>query len=401
LPNENAKRPIRILHVVDDLSHRNTGVTSVVRQLSAWAAARCDWVGIYTPIGPEGPLPEDVHVFVDAPHPLARSLPYPVGHDKVLEGIVDTQGISVIHLHGLWSAPSFSGQRVARRAGIATLLTVHGQTEPWALHSQGTLKYLKKQLFWHGFLKFVLRRVTELHAITHMEQAHMSRFFSRSVSQVIPNAVDEGLTAGLAESGNAPPSRRMLFLGRLHPKKGVDLLVRAFGQAELAPDWRLAIAGPDSTPGYTAHLKELAAASGRAQSIDFLGPVLGPEKMQLLRDSWVVLVPSHSEVVGMVNLEAGIVGTPSITTFETGLSDWEEGGGILVHPRVDELRQSIERVARWSEEDRASRGLASEQLVRTRYTLSATGRRWMALYSQLHGTTLSRPRATGVEQGMI
>jgi glycosyltransferase involved in cell wall biosynthesis len=199
---------------------------------------------------------------------------------------------------------------------------------------------------------------------------------------VIPNAIDldeypgEGL-------GREERQRLILFLGRVEPKKGVDILLRAFAMANLSRDWRVAIIGPVWSPAYQEELERIVAENGLGDRVSFLGPVFGEEKRSWLRRAWIMVAPSHSEVVGLVNLEAAALQTPSITTHETGLFDWESGGGLLIHPEVDQLCFALERVCAWSESERAERGMASRRLVSERYSWNAVLPKWISLYESL------------------
>jgi len=105
--------------------------------------------------------------------------------------------------------------------------------------------------------------------------------------------------------------------------------------------------------------------------------------LQLYRNAWAFCAPSHSEAIGLVNLEAAAAGTPVITTHETGLYDWEEGGGLLIHPRVEELCRALEQIFSWSESERQERGRTLRRLVERRYSLEAVGPQWQALYGEL------------------
>jgi glycosyltransferase involved in cell wall biosynthesis len=107
-------------------------------------------------------------------------------------------------------------------------------------------------------------------------------------------------------------------------------------------------------------------------------------KYRLMRDAWVTIVPSHTEVVSLVNLEASACFTPTITTTATGLTDWTEGGGLLVEPDLGPVTQALSEAARWSDQERQQRGLASRRLVEQRYSATAVMPRWMDLYRSLH-----------------
>jgi glycosyltransferase involved in cell wall biosynthesis len=102
-----------------------------------------------------------------------------------------------------------------------------------------------------------------------------------------------------------------------------------------------------------------------------------------MRDAWVTVVPSHTEVISLVNLEASACLTPTITTTATGLTDWTEGGGLLIEPAVAALATALSQTARWSDQERWERGVASRRLVERRYSAKAVMPGWMELYRSL------------------
>ena len=143
------------------------------------------------------------------------------------------------------------------------------------------------------------------------------------------------------------------------------------------------IVGPESDPAYSAKLKSLVRSLGVEHKVTFPGPVFDPqEKNVLYRHAWAFCAPSQTEVMGLVNLEAASVELPVVTTQETGLWGWE-GGGVLVHPRVEELSRALEQVFAWSEGERQDRGHRMRQLVERRYPWQAVGPQWLELYGGL------------------
>ena len=145
--------------------------------------------------------------------------------------------------------------------------------------------------------------------------------------------------------------------------------------------WKLVLAGPESAPKYVNNLKKTVLNLGLSKRVEFIGPIFGINKQELIRKAWAVVFPSHCEVIGMVNLEAAACMVPSITTFETGLWDWEKGGGILIHPDVDELASSLVKISRWSLEERLYYGSKSFDLVANEYSWKTVVPKWEALYS--------------------
>jgi glycosyltransferase involved in cell wall biosynthesis len=176
----------------------------------------------------------------------------------------------------------------------------------------------------------------------------------------------------------------VLFIGRLHPTKGLDMLIEAFGRAKLPGSWRLLIVGPPVDQRYAAQLRQAIAVNPRAGRIELMEPVWDTAaKYALMRNARVTVVPSHSEVISLVNLESSACSTPTITTRETGISDWMEGGGLLVEAAVQPITAALSASACWSDEERIQRGAASRRLIEERYSAAANMPRWMELYRSL------------------
>ena len=97
----------------------------------------------------------------------------------------------------------------------------------------------------------------------------------------------------------------------------------------------------------------------------------------------MLAAPSYTEMMGLVNLEAAIYELPSITTYNTGLHDWEQGGGILSMPSVESLKDAIEEVTKWSKDRRYEKGILSKNLVDKKYSNKSVLGKWLALYNKL------------------
>ena len=310
---------------------------------------------------------------------------YTPDYQGTCERIIREQDIAVLHMHGVWTHPTFAANRAALRCGVPTVLTNHGHLMPWALRQPGRLGALRKQLYLRLMKDRLFQSISVLHAITPLERNGLHDLFPRKRIEVIPNSIDLAQLDRVASSEPVGANTRyILFVGRLHPGKGVDLLIEAFMHADISRDWRLVIVGPPEDAAYADQVRRAAAAGERGTLIEWRGPIWDPsEKYALMRGAWIVVVPSHSEVISFVNLEASACGTPTITTPHTGLSDWEDGGGVLTEADATSLGAAIEACTRWSEPERNQRGLASRRLVEQRYSTSATAPRWVELYRSL------------------
>src|ERR1039458_8651482 len=176
---------------------------------------------------------------------------------------------SMIHVHGLWMYPGVLGRQLARRFGAKRIVSPHGMLEPWALQNSRWKKRLAAWLFENRNL----RTVDCLHALCQPEADSIRAYGLKNPIAVIPNGVDISAFQnppgrGLLEARfPALRGRRwILFLSRIHPKKGLSHLLRAWAgvngeRGVRSPEWMLVIAGPDEL-GHEAEMKRLARDLG-------------------------------------------------------------------------------------------------------------------------------------------
>lgn len=375
---------LKVIQVADDVSEIAGGVPAVVRQLSRHLAAGNVGVQILHARGNPGELPASIHARAYPPTGIGRVWSWGGGLKKgIVELANSLKGEAVVfHLHGIWSAPQYFAAKVAQASNIPFVVTAHGMLEPWLWEQQGWRVHAKKHAYWKLLAYPALKKAAIVHAITSLERRHLHDLFPGSRIEVIPNAIDLEVVAPIyAEEGSR--ERLILLLGRIEPKKGVDILLKAFASAKIPSDWRVAVVGPLWSEAYQAELNKIVSEGDLQERVIFTGPLFGEEKNRWLRKAWVMAVPSHSEAVGLVNLEAGAYRLPTITTFQTGLDDWERGGGMLIQPDVEEMRNALEQACSWSDEERGARGQASRELVEDRYSWKAVLPQWIALYQSL------------------
>jgi glycosyltransferase involved in cell wall biosynthesis len=218
--------------------------------------------------------------------------------------------------------------QAARAAGVPYGVTAHGMLDDWSMAQ----KTLKKRLYLALFGKRLLRGAAWLHCTAEGEAAQVRRLLPG-----LPpgKAVTAPLVVDLAPFADVPapppPSDlpRILFLSRLHPKKGLEKLIRACGELQRrGRPVALGVAGPGD-PAYAASL--IAMAQKEGVEAEFLGMVAGEEKKRVLRGADVFALPTSQENFGLALVEAMACGVPVITT--RGVDIWPElqraGAGIL------------------------------------------------------------------------
>jgi glycosyltransferase involved in cell wall biosynthesis len=213
---------------------------------------------------------------------------------------------AIIHNHGLWMYPNMvAGRRIAG-AHAKLVHSPRGMLSPWALNYSRR----KKRLAWWCGQRHSLRAAHCLHATAESEAEDIRRVGLLQPIAVIPNGID---LPAIADRGPPRDVRRLLFLSRIHPKKGVDSLLRVWRRVQReAPAWELVIAGPDER-GHLEAMRRLANELG-LERVSFPGPVFGEHKSALYSGSELFILPTHSENFGLVVAEALAHGVPVITT---------------------------------------------------------------------------------------
>jgi glycosyltransferase involved in cell wall biosynthesis len=212
---------------------------------------------------------------------------------------------AILHTHGLWQMPPIDAARAAAMRGVPLVVAPRGMLAPPALAYSPRVK----RLFGALWQDRALAQAAAFHATAESEYADIRAFGLRQPVAILPNGVD----VPDLRPRPGPPARTVLFLGRLHHKKGIDLLLQAWSGVEAEfPDWRLRIVGPDAG-GHGAEVLRRIAALGLARAT--LEPALyGPAKWQAYADAGLFVLPTRSENFGVTVAESLAAGVPVICT---------------------------------------------------------------------------------------
>jgi glycosyltransferase involved in cell wall biosynthesis len=228
-----------------------------------------------------------------------------------LEDFILGQSGQVLHDHGIWLASNRAAAATAGKLGLPLVVSPRGMLTRWSL----THHALKKKIAWQLYQKKALGAAQCIHATSRAEADDLRALGIKNPIAVVPNGT-EMPPAGIRPAAKSAGSRRMLFLSRLHAKKGGSDLLNAFSRnAALAArhGWELIIAGPDEN-GERRKLEKLAQALGLKDRVSFLGAVEGNDKWGLLKSADLVVLPTYSENFGVVVAEALASGVPVLTT---------------------------------------------------------------------------------------
>lgn len=375
---------MRIVHVAEDFSSTNTGITSSVRELALASIAAGHEVALVAPgdvgnIG-GGSLP----IQTTSCNGMGARWRYSSRFSEQLTAAAGRG--TIVHVHGLWMYPQWTAIRLARERGWPVVLTPHNMLGGW-LWRRGWGRRLKKQVYFELMLKRQISAVSAVHGLSDLECTELRKnFFPKSRIVQIPNAVDLAsidFELGHDCAVSPGPDRYILFFGRLHPVKGIELLLEAFSTFSSANQVRLIIAGPCSVPRYEEELKNKTRSFGLEQSVVFFGPVYGAEKWRLLAGAWALCAPSFSEGISMAALEAMAASVPVITTKGAGLGDVGAAGGMLVGSDSAEIANALARTFEWNYEERLARGSMARKNIEANYSWSAVWPMYESLYESV------------------
>lgn len=292
--------------------------------------------------------------------------------------LLDSLRPDVVHTNCCWLPLSALTAIWAKRAGYRVIYTPHGMLEPYILRRSYWTKKLPAILL---FQRRGVQVCDLVHTTAESERQHVLALGWNPHVAVIPNCVQ---LDDIALRTSWQRSRRLLFLSRVHPKKGLDLLIEAISQLRHEMQgYTLTIAGTGEA-SYIRELQTLTKARGVAEMVEFVGPVYGDNKWPLYRSADLFVLPTHSENFGIVIAEALASGTPVLTTTGT---PWEElvshrcgwQTAIAAAPLADALREFLA----CTEAELEQMGRRGRQLITARYASEAVAAQMVTMYGSL------------------
>lgn len=372
---------VRVLHVITTLDPNHGGPPAVALRIAAAQAAAGHQAAIVaydTPGGEDrierslGSIPgvRGVKLHrVRAPGWSERVL----GHEaaRTIRALLASH--DVVHCHGVWDTIVRVAAGEARGAGRAYAVTPHGMLDPWCLGATPAKRFKK-----HAALALAYRRMLNgaafLHVLNRDERDLMAPLGLHPPTEVVPNGVFIEEFTNLPPRGSFSQARAelsgkpyLLFLSRLHPKKGLDLLVQGFAMvAGEIPELQLVIAGPDD--GVLAGLRERVRSLGVAERVHTVGPLYGQDKAAALVGAEAFCLTSRQEGFSMAVTEAMAARVPVIVSDQCHFPEVEEAGAgrITKLDPVHIARAVCEVMA--DPAARAAMGLAGRALVESRFT---------------------------------
>ncbi|HRR09455.1 MAG TPA: glycosyltransferase [Rhodothermales bacterium] len=372
---------MHILQTIAGLNINNGGTSRTVPYLCEALTEQGAEVSLLTIANPDEvlSLPDEhkVNVRIGRPQSYAEKR-FQMAHEFEvhLEHLIQTQRPDIIHDHGVWLWSNWLVSKIACKHKIPLVNSPNGMLMPASLAH----KNLLKRMSWMFYQRQVTQRASTLHVTSEVERSYLSALGIHKPVWVIPNGIR--LPSTMPTKRFITP-RKALFLSRLHPIKGLMLLLDAW--KNIRPEgWILEIAGPDEG-GYAAEVLKKIAENDLSAAVRVLGPVSDIEKWDLLVQADLFVLPSKSENFGIVIAEAMAAGLPVVTT--TG-APWlvlkTEKMGWWVEPTLSALEGALREGLRLSPGDRSLMGMRAHQYVTTKFTWNRIASTFLDKYRNLH-----------------
>lgn len=388
---------MHIGNICSSMSRRGGGVSEVVRCLSLALSSMQLQVSVFA--GRDGDSARDTFGWGDVPLHLGEVYgPISFGWQPGLTASLEAVRPDVLHLHGLWTYSSVAALRW-RSGAKGTVISPHGMLDLWALRNS----HQKKRIAMALFERRNLSGASCIHALCDNERAAIREIGIDTPVAVIPNGVDLRQTDGdISEpnwSSRIPEGAKvLLFLGRIHPKKGLDPLLEAIAELTGADceRWHLVVAGWDQD-GAEAGLAEKAEALGLEGRVHFVGPQFGVDKKASFSRADAFVLPSFSEGLPMAILEAWAFSLPVLMTDECNLPEgFSAGAALKVSTDPPEMAVVLEHFFSMDERDVAAMGAAGRRLVETKFSWPAIAKDMAALYAWVAGDGKDMPDTVDV-----
>lgn len=284
---------------------------------------------------------------------------------RFMRRLCEGKKFDLIHLHGMWSPFLAVAAVFAHSRRIPLVISPHGCLEPWALKN----KYYKKLFALKIYQGAALRSASLLMATADQELRSLRNLGFQQPIAVVPNGVDVGR---VTHRRNHVGIKTILFLSRVHPKKGLLDLVDSWALVRRT-GWRIVIAGGDEE-GYRAKVESLIRLKGLQADFEFAGFVDGERKQACFDQADVFILPTYSENFGIAVAEALANELPVITTTGAPWSDLvQHRCGWWVEPGVSGISSALVEAMACEPNELKQMGQRGRQLVVDKYSWNKIG----------------------------
>ena len=297
---------------------------------------------------------------------------------KEIRQYLIAEGFDLIQIQSMWELSYHKVMAEARKLGIPYIVTPRGMLEPWSMSH----KKWKKKLGWWLYQRKDVQKAACVYATARMEAEHVTELGITTCKAVIPNGIETD--AYPCKTSFDVVRKQVLFLGRIHVKKGIEHLFDAWKRVYPEyPEWQLLVVG-NGEAEYKHSLENKAEILGLKDCIKILPPMFGSAKTKIYHESAIFCLPSYSENFGMTIAEAMSCGTPVITTTNCPWEILNESKiGWCVDQSVDNIERALREAMTMTPTDLYEMGQQASKLISENYDYRVVTRNTLRLYKWL------------------
>jgi glycosyltransferase involved in cell wall biosynthesis len=343
---------MKVIHFIAGIDKTAGGTTEYIRLLSSVLKNEVELI-IATGVSDNPVAIEGVKIkFFNTSFPIHKQM------TKEFAQFLEEEKPQLVHINGIWSPQNWLFQKEAQQQRIKVIVSPHGMLEPWILANNPW----KKKIALFLYQKKALERADYLHATAVMEAQNIKKLGFENPIAIIPNGID---SSEVKQNKTTYGSRKIVFISRMHPKKGIELLLEAWDKVD--------------TTGWVLEL-----SAKKMNNVHFVGAQYGANKWTFLQSADVMILPTHSENFGIVVAEALAVGVPVITTQGTPWEDLETYKcGWWIKLSVVNLEKSLVTAFRTAPAVLKEMGSNGRKLIAEKYDIKAIGKDLVNLYKTL------------------
>ena len=363
---------MKIIHYIPSIDRMAGGISTYMQVLAKPLGTMAE-VHIMTHAS-ENPLPmENCKV-----HDIPRYRPFSGVWKKAVVDLLDSVRPDIVHVNCCWTPDCAMIQRLAQKRGYKVVLTPHGMLEPWIIKRHYWTR--KVPALWL-YQKAAVQRADCVQATAESERDNLLKLGYNSNIKVVRLGID---AESIEMKRSWKKSRQILFLSRVHVKKGINFLVEAADvlRNELQ-GYKILVAG-EGEADYVEAMKRMICDRGLQDIVQLIGGVYGDEKWRLFQTSDFFVLPTHSENFGLAIAESLASGTPVITTMGTPWSDLNSSeAGAWIEIGTEPLVETLRKFLALSDEELEAMGRNGRKLIETKYSAHVMAEQMMEVYNGL------------------
>lgn len=297
---------------------------------------------------------------------------------KEFKNFLQQEKPDVVHINGIWDPPNFMFQEAARSLNIKVIISPHGMLEPYILNRNP----YKKKLALLLYQKKAISTADYVLTTASSELYNIRKLGFKKPAGIIANGLDISEIKKKESTVSKSPFLNILFLSRVHPKKGIELLIEAVSLLK-NEKFNVIIAG-EGDQNYVQNLIKLSIEKEVDHKIRFLGGIYGQDKWDLYEQANLFVLPTHSENFGIVIIEALAAGVPVITTKGTPWKELETYNcGWWIDLSVENLSKALQQAIYTSREELIRMGERGRKLVEEKYDNKVVAKEMFEFYTDV------------------